>query len=192
MLIPSSSRGRPRRDPSVQGRSILSAWFNGHSVIGDNRSRSSLLAPKSWRTRGHSTSPYEPADLVNISGIRSPSSTRSIIDPVSSPNVASGPASPNVLNRMNREEMTSVSGTRYGEERIVGIEGGTRIRTRLALSRTKRKPTPNTQRRQCFPGFKNRKVKRKAIGCLVSGGLLAIILTTCKFSAVSIQIEAQI
>ena len=192
MLIPSSSRGRPRRDPLIQGRSRFSAWFNGHSVIGDDRSRSSRRAPKPWRTRGHSTSPYEPADLGNISGIRSPSSTRSIIDPVSSPHIGSGPASPSVLNRMNGEETTSISGTRYGGERIIGVDGGTPARTRLALSRTKRKPTPNTQRRQCFPGFKNRKVKRKAIGCLVSGGLLAIILTTCKFSAASFQIEAQI
>lgn len=192
MLIPSSSRGCPRRDPLTQGRLRLSAWFHGHSVIGDNRSRSSRRAPKSWRTRGHSMSPYEPADSVNISGIRSPSSTRSIIDPASSPNVGSGLASTSVLNHMNGEQSTSIGGTRYDGERVIGCEGGTRTRTRLALSRPKRKPRPNTQRRHCFPGFKNRKVKKKTIGCLVSGGLLAIILTTCKFSTRSIHIEAQV
>ena len=192
MFIPSSSRRRPRRDPLAQGRLRLSAWFHGHSVIGDNRSRSSRRARKTWRTRGHSMSPCEPADFVNNSGIRSPSSTRSIIDPASSPNVGSGLASTSVLGHMNGEESTSISGTRYDGDRIIGCEGGTRTRTRLALSRPKRKPRPNPQRRHCFPGFKNRKVKRKAIGCLVSGGLLAIILTTCKFSTRSIHIDAQV
>lgn len=181
MLISSSFRGRPRRESLAQGRSRLSAWFHGHSVVGDNISRSSHRVPKTSRTRGRSTSPFEPADLANISGIRSPSSTRSIIDPASSPDVGSGPASISVLNRMNGGEAATISGTRYDEERTTGVEGGIPTRTRLALSRTRRKPRPNTRRQQCFPGFKNRRAKRKAIGCLVSGGLLATILTTCKF-----------
>ena len=179
MVIPSTLRGRPRLDPQAQIHSRLSAWFHGHSVLGDDRSRASR-APKFQRSRGRATSRDRSTNPTNVSGLRSPSSTRSIIDPTSSPIVGSDPGDSGVLGRIHREEALRIGGTRYDDENIIGATSDGRTTTRLALSRSRKKPSANTPRRWCFPSFRNNQVKRKAIGCLVSGVLLAIILTTCR------------
>ena len=179
MVIPSTLRGRPTRDPQAQVHSRLSAWFHGHSIIGDDRSWASRAA-KFQRSRGRSTSHDRSTNPTRVSGLRSPSSTRSIIDPTSSPIVGSDPGGSGFLDRIHREEALQIGGTRYDDENIAGVTGESGTRTRLVLSRPRRKAAATTPRRRCFPSFKNNKVKRKAIGCLVSGGLLAIILTTCK------------
>lgn len=178
MVVPSTLRGRQRLDPDAQVHSRLSAWFHGHSVIGDDRSRASR-ASKFQRSRGRSTSRDRSTNLTNVSGLRSPSSTRSIIDPTSSPIIGSDPGGSGFLDRIHREEAPRIGGTRYDDENMTGVTGDSRTRTRLALSRPRRKAA-NTPRRRCFPSFKNDKVKRKAIGCLVSGVLLGITLTTCR------------
>ena len=180
MVVPSTFRGRPRLDPEAQTHSRFSAWFHGHSVIGDERSRASR-ASKFQRSRGRSTTHDRSANPASVSGVRSPSSTRSIIDPTSSPIVGSDPQDSGFLDRIHREEAMRIGGTRYDDENVVGATGNSGTRSRLILSRSRRKTAANAPRRRCFPSFKNNKVKRKAIGCIVSGGLLAIILTTCRF-----------
>ena len=179
MAVTSSLRGRPRLDPQVQVHSRLSAWFHGHSVIGDDRSRASR-ASKFQRSRGRHTSHDRSTNPTSVSGLRSPSSTRSIIDPTSSPVVGSDSGDSGFHDRMHREEAVQIGGTRYDDENIAGVTSDNGTRTPLVSNRTRRKVAANTPRRRCFPSLKNNKLKRKAIGCLVSGGLLAIILTTCR------------
>ena len=136
---------------------------------------------KSWRVRGSSP----PADVLRsiprASGLRSPSSTRSIIDPSSSPNIGSGPSSPGVLDRMGEAGTMQLEGTRYAREDVVAVASNAHTRTRLALSRPRAKPHVKKASRQCSPHLRSRQLKRRAVGCLLSGGLLATILTICKF-----------
>ena len=179
-LIPPAPRGRSRSNSQAGGSSRFSAWFHGRSVIGDERSRSSHRTPKTWRSREQSVHRDGLASPSNVSGLRSPSSTRSIIDPTSSPNIGSDHADRSVLNRINGERPLVMRARSYTQEqRTIAVED-TRIRTRLALSRPRKKPGIARERGRYSPRIADRRVKRKAIGCLVSGGLLAIVLTTCK------------
>ena len=162
----------------AQGHSRLSSWFHGCSVIGNERPRCYHRSPKTWRRIGLSTSLDEPLRNSSVSGLRSPSSTRSIIDPSSSPNVGTGTAAPIIISHISRHGSAPLESARYDEEWAMRDVGTTR--TRLALSMPKRKPKATKARHQCLPGIQSRQVKRKAIGCLVSGGLLAIILTACE------------
>lgn len=180
MLAPSTSQAPLRSDSSACGNLRFSAWFHGHSIIGADRSRPFHRAPKTCQNRRRSEFRNGSGDLTSISGLRSPSSTRSIIDPTSSPNLGSDPATTDVLNRIHTQAAVTIEGLRSVEERIMGVTGDTRTRTRLALSRPRKNPGAKKQRRRCYPEFRNRNVKRKAIGCLASGIMLAVILTICE------------
>ena len=175
----SSFRSNPWPEPMGRTKSRLSAWFHGRSVVGNERSQLSQHAIKTWRNTGRYTASEMEIDLPATSGLRSPSSTRSIIDPSSSPNVGSGPAYPSVFRCVRREETRPLEVTRY-EDEILGIAGNPRTRTRLALSRPRSKPRNNKPSRVCFPRVQNPQLKSKAVGCLISGGLLISTLTTCK------------
>jgi len=159
--------------------SRLSTWFHGRSVVGSERSHNLVPAPKAWRTRGRSESPERRTALGPQSDHRSPSSTRSIIDSTSSPNIGTDPAQPNAFDCSSMSLLSPIAGTRYEEEEVVGVSGRTRVRARLALSRPRKKTSLKTQGRGCFPGVQDRRIKRKIIGTLVSGIALCVILTTC-------------
>lgn len=183
----STFRSNSWPEPMDRTKSRLSAWFHGRSVVGKERSQPSKRATKTWRRTGLYASPEIGTDLPTASGLRSPSSTRSIIDPSSSPNVGSG-----ATGCMPQEEPMRLDFTRYDEDEIVGIAGNPRTRTRLALSRPRRKPQNNKPSRECFPCVQNHKLRSKAVGCLVSGGLLLSTLTTCKFGLFQDEIFTQL
>jgi len=164
---------------ALQASSRFSAWFHGRSVVGSEQSDNLEHISKAWRTRGRSQSPERRTALGLRPDHRSPSSTRSMIDPTSSPNIGTEPAQPNASYRYSMSPLPLITGTRYEEEEMVGVSGRTRLRTRLALSRPKKKTSLKKQGRGCFPGVQDRKIKRKIIGTLVSGIALCVILTTC-------------
>lgn len=176
-LLTSSSD--PTRSNLHEPSSRFSAWFHGRSIIGSERSRNFVHAPKAWRTRGCSQSPDPRTALAHRSSDRSPSSIRSIIDPTSSPNIGSEASRSNNFDHFSQGTLSPIAGTRYEHEQIVGVPGRGRIRTRLALSRPRKRRSLNEQQRRCFPTIKNLKIKRKIIGTLASGIALGVILTTC-------------
>ena len=178
--MPISTPWNRVRAESPQTSSRFSAWFHGNSIVGSERSRHFVHAPKAWRTRGRSESPNPFTGLGHCSRDRSPSSTRSIIDPTSSPNIGSEHIQPHALDRSSQSTLSPIAGTRYEQEEVVGVPGRVRTRTRLALSRPRRNRSSNKEGRQCFPGVKSPKVKRKIIGTLLSGIALGVILTTCE------------
>ena len=171
----SASRDLPTLDLGSRPYSKISIWFHGRSVVGNEKRR----ATKTWLNMNPGATSRIHMDLPRTSGLPSPSSTRSLIDPSSSPNLGSDPATSNVLNRMCEEEPMPHLTRRYDEEEHVAMTNSYRTRTRLALSRPRRKPP-----RGWFPRTKSRKLKRKAIGCLISGGLLTAVSTICKFETI--------
>ena len=181
MSIPSFFRSHAWPEPIGRTKSRISAWFHGRSVVGNERPQPSQRAIKILRSTGLYASPEIGTDLRTASGLRSPSSTRSIIDPSSSPCVASGPAYPSVLHCMRREERRQFEVTGYDEDEIVGITGNPRTRARLALSRPRSKRRSRKPSRGCSPRVQNHKLGSQSVGCLISGGLLISTLTTCKF-----------
>lgn len=177
-----ASQSLPRLDLQTRAHSRFSAWFHGRSVVGNENH----CAPKTWLNRNPSASSRTEMAFPHASGLRSPSSTRSIIDPISSPNIGSDTATPRVPNHICEEELMRPDG-RISEEGV-DIRMATRMRTRLALSRPRRRPQADKTTRECFPRIKSRKLKRKAIGCLISSSLLAVISTICKFEAIGIKL----
>ena len=176
----SAFRNHSKLRSSSHGHKRFSAWFHGRSVVGSEGSQSLRRSPKGRQVNNRSTSPNASMGYSAFSGIRSPSSTRSIIDPSSSPNIGSDSSSPSLFSRTWREGTRSSDSLTYDGHHNLRASEGTRIRTRLALSRPKPKPKGNKQQALCFPHIQNRKLKRKVIGCLVSGALLTVVLTTCK------------
>ena len=172
----STYQSNPWPEPIGRTKSRVSAWFHGRSVVGKEKSQPLQRATKSWRSTGLYVSPEMGTNLPTASGLRSPSSTRSIIDPSSSPNRGCSPA----FRSMRQEQRRLLEATRYDEDEIVALAGDPRTRTRLALSRTRSNPHNNKPSRGCLPRVKNHKVRSKAVGCLTSGGLLVSTLTTCK------------
>ena len=168
-------RTRTKTDSSSQISSRFSAWFHGHSVMSSERSLVSLGTPKTWRTQDR-FAPIRCASQANRTSRRSPSSTRSIIDPTSSPNVGAEPRQSGSFEPLQVRPVSPIAGTRYGSEEVVGIQGRTKTRTRLALSRPRKKPRHNNEARKCFP---DSHVKRKAIETLVFGSILCVALTIC-------------
>ena len=168
------------RAESPQTSTRFSAWFHGNSIVGREPSGHFVHAPKAWRTRARSESPELRTGLEHCSRDRSPSSTRSIIDPTSSPNIGGEHIQSHALHRSSQSTLSPIAGTRYEQEEVVGVPGRQRTRTRLALSRPRRNRSSNKEGRKCFPGVKSPKIKRKIIGTLLSGIALSIMLTTCE------------
>ncbi|KAL8827698.1 MAG: hypothetical protein Q9191_003026 [Dirinaria sp. TL-2023a] len=163
-------RTQRRTGSSSQASSRFSAWFHGHSVMSGEHSRMFVGPPKTWRTQDR---------FANRPGRRSPSSTRSIIDPTSSPNVGSESPRSGVFVRSQLQPLSPIPGTRYESEEVVGVQCRTKTRTRLALSRPRMKPRHNNDRRKCFPWIKASPVRRRAMWTLISGILLCVAVTTC-------------
>lgn len=160
----------------VPAGSRLSTWFHGESVMDrhDRRPRARSRGTASEKdlealptSRFHLDS-YTP-------GLRSPSSTRSIIDPIQSPVNFSRP--------LHSDGSRSFSHLQEGYtdpafDSPILIEppkkrksGGHRGR---ALKSSRKAP------RHTFFRSQDPQVRRKSIGTLVSGTLLVIVLTTCK------------
>ena len=175
------------RAHSSQASSRFSAWFHGRSIMGCDHSRGHLHGPKAWHTRGRSELSDPRTALGHRSSDRSPSSTRSIIDPTSSPNIGSERGQPDCLGRNGQNALLPIAGMRYEPEGMTGVSGRTRIRTRLALSRPTKRRTSTKRGQGCFSTIKSSKIKRKIIGTLLSGITLAVILSTCELYTPSLS-----
>ena len=165
------SRTQRRTDSS----SRFSPWFHGHSVMRSERPRAfTIRAPKTWRMQDR-VAPDACASPARWIGRRSPSSTRSIIDPTSSPNVGAAPSPP----EPHSQPGTPIAGTRYESEEVIGVRGRTRTRPRLALSRPRKKPQHRNSegRKWCFPGIQTAPVRRKVVGTLSSAVILCLLFT---------------
>lgn len=157
--------------------SRLSGWLHGSSVRGKDGKKPPVQTrkPKTSHTSTYCFAAAEREHQHHAAGIRSYSSTRGVIDPVHSPAYAprqltygSDPRHEAYLQRL-RVELGSVprehSSKRYHRQR------------------PKRSPAKNE--RFCFPQIKDLKMRQKAIGCLVFGTLLTIVLTTYLALAIS-------
>lgn len=164
-------------------QSRFSAFFHGQSVLTRERYRTAqvgLKAANSYRTREHSE-----RDGLRRAGpvSRSRTSTRSVID---SP--ISNPGSPHT------EELWQYRGAFFRPVSTLGpaprvttvIRGGVEDRNttrheRLLLCR---KPK---HKRGCFAAIEDRHIKHKIVGSLISGSLLVLFLTICKWACTCLK-----
>lgn len=159
----------------VPAGSHLSTWFHGESVM-DRHDRC---------RRGRSGGPASEKDLEALptsqvhleaytSGLRSPSSTRSIIDPVQSPVNFSRPLHSDGSLGFN-DNQESYTHPAFGSPILIEPpKKRKRGHHGRALKKSRKAP------RHTFFHSQDPQVRRKSIGTLVAGTLLVIVLTTCK------------
>ena len=122
-------------------------------------------------THGHSSAP----------ALRSPTSTRSLIDPSSSPSITARPLStitfdnllgaPNVPARAYTRDNHLDDITELPAQRIISARFRSRPRWRPRHS----------SGRAFVPFMKKRGMRRRVFSCIVTGSILAITLIVCKF-----------
>lgn len=159
----------------------FSAFFHGRSVLTRERYGSPVVPSKTSHI-DHLMGAPEVVDLRQGARLpRSRASTRSLIDPISSPiSPISIPRSP------PREELWHYRGacfrpvpTLAPSPRYESPRG--RHARNPAVTRTERPcfHRHRSNKRRCLTSSRNRRIRYKAIGSLVSGTLLALFLAIC-------------
>ena len=124
---------------------------------------------------------------TNVLVARSPTSTRSVIDPSSSPASSTRPlppetlstfqGSPNVPQRIHAIIPTLVPEAAPEEDQPAMAGADTQRRQKSSQRKE------GERRRRCFPNIANHALRSKIITCLISGGALAAILAICMASS---------
>ena len=171
----------PRMDRFIASQRIprgsrLSGWLHGSSVRANDRRRPPVHTQKATQASTYCFAATERGPRDHAPGIRSYPSTRGLIDPVHSPSHSPG-------------QLTYGSDSRHDAylERL-RAELGALPRKHSTGNRQRRhrqnsKRAPAKTKRLCFPQINDLKMRQKIIGCIFFGTLLAIVLTTCTFSA---------
>ena len=159
--------------------SRLSAWLHGFSVVDYNRNR-----PRTHNRNVSQTNTYcyhQPPrrrSRERVTGLRPANSTRGVIDPVHSPPTGAWQIPSSGQHTQNQclhpSSLDAYQITPRGE---VGYQP-----PKVQNSKVKGKGVVKKQKRACFPRIKDPKIRQKAIGCLLFGTILIIVLTICTFS----------
>lgn len=178
---PFRSQQRPTivQDFCSRAQSRFSAFFHGDSIVTKERYRTpqvGLKAANTYHPQAHIARNYLRGDSVMA---RSPTSTRSLIDPISSPVSSSGSPHTEELWHYRGAFFRPVSTLGAAPRVMTDIRGGAQDRDTTWEERPSltRKPQP---KRGCFSAIEDRRVKHKIVGSLVSGSLLVLLLTICK------------
>ena len=166
----------PRRTRRSRAQSRFSAFFHGRSVI----TPSPIPARKAVPTTPIRT-PIFDRYHTSVPRSRSPTSTRSLIDPSSSPLRCDESLPSEVFpgfERASRRLNTSLIPTSRlpADDRDPARTAGYSQHGR-AWRRPKK--VEKEARHLCFPRIRNPRIRRKVIGCLVSGIILVLVLTIC-------------
>lgn len=157
----------------------ISSIFHGEPYVLSARTRSSPRVQKFSAHRHLSPTPNSNPQA----GQRSPTSVRSLIDPSASPISSAGSIPRNDFGTVQMH--TNPPSVAYTRPR--SGDSGARAERHLsrALSNPHRRRARRGSRRSrrhwtCLPNIRNPKHRRKAIGCLVTGAILTVMLSTCK------------
>ena len=159
-------------------RNRLSAFFNG-------RSEPRTILPTIRPTSGHKLRSHRREQLqldlsqlnLSVPSLRSPNSTRSIIDPRSSSTHNRHSAAP-----MPLEASSPRPSQAYSSVTLRPATNELANDPFASIAVTEDSPAPkrrNRRQRRRFPYIRNKALRRKAITCVVSGSLLALILIIC-------------
>ena len=184
---PPSSSASSQHSSSTRSavRNRLSALFHGSSVIGDKthspRQQSSNMARHKARTRELPRFETRSSFHLNAPAPRSPSSTRSLIDPASSPANSARPFSNATYDQFSGNPFSPAPAHIAGSPRT-DIESGMSI-PQNRNGRRRRGPRwrpKHSSGKVYLPIMKNKGMRERVFKCIVSGGVLAITLIVCK------------
>ncbi len=156
--------------------SRLSAWIHGFSVVNDDRRRPPPHNRKTSHTHTYcySRTPRR-RDHDRVTGLRPVNSTRGVIDPVHSPSHGTFPVLAHTQGYGHPQRgLSTYDGY---PARLVTNTGHSRSETRHQRTRTKQVHKKGQQ--PLLVDTSDPRIKWKIIGSLISGTILAILLTTC-------------
>lgn len=187
MPVPLCPESQAISRPSSVSRSWaynqLYSLFHGESVVKSVRkgTRNRKISNSSGSSSEYF---YQPQNEHLAPGLRSPTSTRSLIDPSASPISSSRSTFPATFGRVRGTSQRSIT-ARYGLHR----ESTGTVRAERHLSRVLSRPQhprpliltrPARKRSVCIPRIDDPILRKRAFGTIISGGILAILLSLCK------------
>lgn len=176
--LPSISQASNQTDikPRSWAHRLVTSLFHGESIV-TNRQRSSAMDSRkhNWASHLSSHTRYEHYH----SGLRSPTSTRSLIDPSSTPLSNNRPISSERFGFHPHRPPTA-----HVHPRGYYFRTGRAERHLARALRPPYRPAWLNSRRErpkrtCLSRIGDSKLRRKIIGCLVSGTALAVVLSIC-------------
>ena len=173
----------PRPNETEQRSSNrFSAFFHGTSVVTD---RTNPPAQQSRKSSRHGSLTFLPRlDMSHLSSnapiLRSPTSTRSLIDPNSTPASSARPLS------TARFELFTPNSASPAQAHLISPRFDRMIEPFTRRKTIRPRPGPRWQPRHssgriCFPFMRQRDMRTKVFHCLVSGFILAVTLIVCTF-----------
>ncbi|MCJ1468149.1 hypothetical protein MMC07_006777 [Pseudocyphellaria aurata] len=183
---------RSHNDPRSWARRRFSSFFHGDSVVTSvqrtnsaNTRKAGAILQRSSRMRSEQQAP----------GLRSPTSTRSLIDPSSSPMSTTRSISPDTFERFRSDSNRPVMAHLRPETTFGERDRAQRPVNRVITRSRQRAAWPGSAKgkgkRRCLPNVRNPRIRSKLLGCLISGGSLAVMLTIYIALAISKSIEAK-
>lgn len=163
----------------------LSSFLHGESTFHRRKSSKGLrsfpcASVQNVPTARHELEHYPPRDETFHPGLRSPSSTRSIIDPLHSPLNVSTPMADNDIADVPDDSAEYVhpafASPPFPERQRVPQDWRSNRHRRA-----RPKHASEAAHRRRFPHNADPHTRRKLIGCLVSGTLLTVVMTTCRY-----------
>lgn len=181
---PTSEFGARSTLPQQVPRNRFSAFFHGTSVLTDRTGRPSQHGHKPFRGSPPSVLPRLDMSHLDMSAApsqRSPTSTRSLIDPSSTPassaspfSVASFDRSPGISPLSAQAHLLSPRTYDLEPEPIIRRKTARRVR------HAPRWQPRHSSGRVCFPFMRKKGMRGKVFYCILSGSILAISLIICK------------
>lgn len=171
---------RSNSSPRSWARRRYSSFFHGDSVVtGVKKGNSAHTRKASLTLQRFSRSRNE----EQVPGLRSPTSTRSLIDPISSPISTTRSISPDTFERFRRDSNRPVMAHVRPERASSEPDRAERLLARSTVRSRQRQALLGSSQekgdRRCLPNIRNPKIRSKLIGFLISGGSLAAMLTIC-------------
>lgn len=163
----------------ARAQSRFSAFFHGQSVL----VREIYRTPQVGAKAANSCRPHRPMARGGFRrdgpGTRSHTSTRSLIDPISSPNSSAGSPHPEDFWQYRGAFFTPVSPLAPSPRDASRRTGETNDHpAQRARSSRRREPR---KKRGCFSAVEDHQIRRKMIASLISGTLLILLLTICEW-----------
>ena len=169
---------RPSRQRSrMQTR--FSALFHGRSNLSIHAPLWFAKTRQAIRVEGDGYDIFPHRLRANRAGLRSYTSTQSLIDPVLSPLSASSIYSQDSVERHSTRSRPERCDQRPWDSPAGGSRHRYKRRLRDSSLHVEAWSRAKRQRSGCFPNIKSSRARRKAIGALISGALLGLMLIFC-------------
>ena len=168
------------RPPRSWAQRRFSSFFHGESVFGSSRKR---VPHRLQMVNASSPRYYSTQSSCGRSGLSLPISFRSLINPFHSHMNRIKVIPSRTLESPQRNSHNTVQRPTIPRRACTGIESAERgLALRLSPAHPQQLWTDSAEkrrRRRCLPTLSEPKIRKKAFGCMWTGGILVVMLMLC-------------